>query len=108
MQGYCNADTAGDFNGYKSSNGHIFAVASGAVSWYSRLQKIVALSSVESEYVSAGSNEALWMTRLAKDLGMFISIPLLGDDSKSAVYLAKNAIFHSHTEHMDVWYHFIR
>lgn len=110
LQGYCDADMAGDVDTRKSTSGYVFAIAGGAVSWCSRLQKIVALSTTEAEYISAteASKEAIWLGRLAKELGMPASTPVLGCDSQSAVYLAKNAMFHARTKHIDVRYHFIR
>ena len=110
MQGYCDADMAGDLDTRKSTSGYIFTVAGGAVSWCSKLQKIVALSTTEAEYISAteASKEAIWLSRLGEDLGMSVSTPVLGCDSQSAVYLAKNAMFHSRTKHIDVRHHFIR
>ncbi len=70
----------------------------------------MALSTTEAEYISAteASKEAIWLGRLAKELGMPASTPVLGCDSQSAVYLAKNAMFHARTKHIDVRYHFIR
>ena len=110
LQGYCDADMAGDLDTRKSTSGYIFTVAGGAVSWCSKLQKIVALSTTEAEYISAteASKEAIWLSRLGEDLGMSVSTPVLGCDSQSAVYLAKNAMFHSRTKHIDVRHHFIR
>ncbi len=110
LQGYCDADMAGDLDTRKSTSGYVFAIAGGAVSWCSRLQKIVALSTTEAEYISAteASKEAIWLGRLVIELGMPDSTPVLGCDSQSAVYLAKNAMFHARTKHIDVRYHFIR
>ncbi|MCO5595809.1 hypothetical protein L7F22_049859 [Adiantum nelumboides] len=101
---------AGDMDTRKSTNGYVFAIAGGAVSWCSRLQKIVALSTTEVEYISAteASKEAIWLGRLAKELGMPAHTLELGCDSQSAIYLAKNAMFHACTKYIDVRYHFIR
>ena len=110
LQGYCDADMAGDLDTRKSTSGYVFTIAGGAVSWCSRFQKIVALSTIEAEYISAteASKEAIWLDRLAKELGMLANTPVLGCDSQSAIYLAKNAMFHARTKHIDVRYHFIR
>ena len=77
------------------------------------MQKIVALSTTEAEYISAtkASKEAIWLTRISQDLGMSISTTIVGCDSQSAVYPAKNALFNSHIAHIksiDVHYHFIK
>ncbi|MCO5573839.1 hypothetical protein L7F22_027614 [Adiantum nelumboides] len=104
------ADMAGDMDTRKSTSGYVFAIAGGAVSCCSRLQKIVALSTTEAKYISAteASKEAIWLGRLGKELGMPVSTPVLGCDSQSAVYLGKNAMFHARTKHIDVRYHLIR
>ncbi|MCO5583582.1 hypothetical protein L7F22_037495 [Adiantum nelumboides] len=82
----------------------------GAVSWCSRLQKIVALSMTEAEYISAteASKEAIWLARLCGEFGLPDKASMLGCDSQSAICLAKNAMFHARTKHIDVRYHFIR
>lgn len=91
---------------HKSTSRYIFTVVAGAVSWCFKLQKIVALTDTEAEYTSAtkASKEAIRLSRLAEDLGM----PVLGCDSRSAVYLVKNAMFHSCTKNIEVRHHFIR
>ena len=56
LKGYVDADWAGDLDGRKSTSGYLFTFAGRAVSWQSRLQKCVALSTTEAEYIAA--NEA--------------------------------------------------
>ena len=75
-----------------------------------QIARIVALSTTEADYISAidASKEAIWLSRLTEDLGMYVSTPVLGCDSQSVVYLAKNAMFHSRTKHIDVRHHFIK
>ncbi|MCO5588028.1 hypothetical protein L7F22_041982 [Adiantum nelumboides] len=101
---------AGDVDTRKSTSGYVFTLAGGAVSWCSRLQKIVALSTTEAEYISAteASKEAIWLARLCSEFGLPDKAPMLGCDSQSAICLAKNAMFHARTKHIDVRYHFIR
>ncbi|MCO5581095.1 hypothetical protein L7F22_034971 [Adiantum nelumboides] len=76
----------------------------------SKLQKIVALSTTEAEYISASeaSKEAIWLARLCSEFGMPDKAPMLGCDNQSAICLANNAMFHARTKHIDVRYHFIR
>ncbi|MCO5566647.1 hypothetical protein L7F22_020324 [Adiantum nelumboides] len=110
LKGFCDSDMAGDVDTRKSTSGYVFTLAGGAVSWCSRLQKIVALSTTEAEYISAteASKEAIWLARLCSDFDLPDKAPMLGCDSQSAIYLAKNAMFHARTKHIDVRYHFIR
>ena len=63
LKGYVDADWVGDLNGRKSTSGYLFTFVEGAVSWQSRLQKCVALSTIEAEYITAyeASKEMLWL-----------------------------------------------
>ncbi|BAH90945.1 Os04g0439366 [Oryza sativa Japonica Group] len=72
---------------------------------------VVALSSCEAEYMaaSAASTQALWLARLLSDLlGRDTGAVELRVDSKSALALAKNPVFHERSKHIRVRYHFIR
>ena len=53
LEGYVDADWAGDLDGRKSTSGYLFTFAGGTISWQSRLQKCVALSTIEVEYIAA-------------------------------------------------------
>ncbi|WVZ52799.1 hypothetical protein U9M48_003821 [Paspalum notatum var. saurae] len=80
------------------------------VSWSSRKQASVALSTTEAEYVAAASccSELLWMKATLSNFGLrFGIIPLLVD-STSAISVAKNPVLHSRTKHIDVRFHFLR
>ena len=90
--------------------GYVFTVGGTSVSWVSRLQQVVALSTTESEYVACteASKEYIWLTGLMEELGKVKSSGKLWCDSQSAIHLAKNSTFHSRTKHIKVRYHFIR
>ncbi len=62
LVGYCDADYAGDLDSRRSTTGYVFLMFGGAVSWSSRLQPMVAVLTVEAEYLSAGQavKEVLW------------------------------------------------
>ena len=83
---------------------------SGAVSWQSRLQKTVALSTTEAEYMAAveAGKEILWMKDFIGELGIRQDEYRLYCDSQSAIHLAKNAEFHSRMKHIQRRYHWIR
>ena len=53
LQGFVDADFAGDIDSRKSTTGFIFTLGGTAISWASNLQKIVTLSTIEAEYVAA-------------------------------------------------------
>ncbi|RVX19952.1 Retrovirus-related Pol polyprotein from transposon TNT 1-94 [Vitis vinifera] len=82
----------------------------GPICWKSMIQSLVALSTNESEYmvVAEAINESLWLTGLVKELGIQQSRVQLYYDSESAIYLAKNQVYHARTKHIDVRFHKIR
>ncbi|KAL0357996.1 UNVERIFIED_CONTAM: Retrovirus-related Pol polyprotein from transposon TNT 1-94 [Sesamum calycinum] len=71
--------------------------------WKSTVQSIVALSTTEAEYmaVAEDAKEALWLNKLAKELGVEQGGVQLHCDSQSAIYLAKNHVYHARTKHID-------
>jgi len=110
LQGFCDADMAGDPDGRKSTTAYVYTLGSGAVSWVSRLQKIVALSTTEAEYIAAteACKEMVWLKAFMGELDMEQSDCTLYSDSQSAIHLAKNSAFHTRMKHIDIRYHFIR
>ena len=68
--GYCDADWAGDLDDRRSTSGYLFKINGAAVSWRSKKQSSVALSTVEAEYMELASaaQEAIWLRRLVSDL----------------------------------------
>ena len=78
------------------------------VCWQSTKQKVVALSSYEAEYIAAASaaTQALWLSKLLG--GSNADVVELKVDSKSALALAKNPVFHGRCKHIRIKYHFIR
>eukprot|EP00253_Pinus_taeda_P011320 PITA_11320 len=110
LQGYVDADMAGDRDNRRSTTGYVFTVGGTNVSWVSKIQSVVALSTTEAEYVAAteASKEMIWLQRFMGELGKKHDIGTLYSDSQSAIHLAKNSAFHSRTKHIQLKYHFIR
>ena len=110
LEGFTDADMAGDLDGRKSTSGFLFTFAGGAVSWQSKLQKCVALSTTEAEYIAAteAAKEMLWMKRFVQELGLMQDEYVVFCDSQSAMDLSKNTSYHSRTKHIDVRYHWLR
>lgn len=110
LEGYTDADMAGDLDHRKSTSGYVFTFAGGAVSWQSKLQKCVALSTTEAEYIAAteAGKELLWLVRFLLELGMQQEDAIVFCDSQSAIDLSKNATYHSRTKHIDVRFHWLR
>jgi hypothetical protein len=111
LVGYSDSDHAGDIDTSKSMSGILFFFGKCLVSWKLVKQQVVALSSCEAEYISASttSTQTLWLVRLLSDLlGRYTRAVELRVDSKSALALAKNPVFHERSKHIRVRYHFIR
>jgi hypothetical protein len=109
--GYCDSDLAGDIDTSKSTSGTLFFLGNCLVSWQSIKQKVVALSNCEVEYIatSTTATQALWLSKLlAELLGRHVEVVELKVDSKSALALAKNPVFHKRSKHIRIKYHFIR
>ncbi|KAD1365130.1 hypothetical protein E3N88_42941 [Mikania micrantha] len=81
-----------------------------AVSWMSRLQRSVALSTTEAEYMAAAkaSKELIWLKNFLEELGKKQPNSPLYCDNQSAIHLGKNLVFHGKTKHIQLRYHFIR
>ncbi|KAL5777409.1 hypothetical protein ACOSP7_010335 [Xanthoceras sorbifolium] len=110
LTGYVDADLAGNVDIRKSTTGYVYTLGGTAVSWVSQLQKIVALSTTEAEYVAVteASKEMVWLQSFLGELGKKQEDNVLYCDSQSAIHLAKNPSFHSRTKHIQLRYHFIR
>ena len=110
VNGYVDSDFAGDLDKRKSTTDYVFTLAGGAVSWLSKLQTVVALSTTEAEYMAAtqACKETIWIQRLIEELGHKQQKISVYCDSQSALHIARNPAFHSRTKHIGVQYHFVR
>ena len=108
--GYSDSDYAGCKVDMKNTSGCCQFLGRSLVSWSSKKQNSVALSTTEAEYISAGNccAQLLWMKQTLLDYGIsFKNIPLLCDN-ESVVKLATNHVQHSRTKHIDIRHHFLR
>jgi hypothetical protein len=111
LQAYSDADFAANVDDRRSTTGVVLMLNGGPVSWKSKRQSCVSLSTTESEYVAAAAaaKEIVWMRRLLQDLGCNQLKPTyLFCDNQSAIKLVRNPQFHQRTKHIDVKFHFIR
>ena len=96
----------------KSISGYVFIMNSGPISWRSKKQTVVALSSTEAEYVALAETikEALWLKKLLIDLEIMNQneAVVVNEDNQSCIKLAKNNSSHGRMKHVDIKYHFIR
>jgi hypothetical protein len=110
LEGYVDADGASQEH-RRAISGYVFLVDGGVISWSSKKQELVTLSTTEAEYVAAthAAKEAIWIRRLIGELFEPIDKPTtLFSDSQSAIALAHDGHYHARTKHIDIRYHFIR
>jgi hypothetical protein len=112
LHAYSDADFAGDSEDRKSVGGYVVLLGDGAMSWSSKKQPTVALSSTEAEYValSAAACEVLWICRfLEESVGFAFTEPTaIFEDNQSAIAFAQNRRIISRMKHINVKYHFVR
>jgi hypothetical protein len=110
LEGFADADMAGDLDDRRSTSDFLFTFAGGAISWQSKLQKCVALYTTEAEYIAAteAGKEMVWLKRFLLELGLNQLNYVIFCDSQSAMDLSKNSMYHSRTKHIDVRYHWLR
>lgn len=114
VSGYADADWAGDQDTRRSTSGYVFNVGSGAISWSSKRQPTVALSTCEAEYIgqTQATKEAIWLrnllTQLSSESPNSVQAVVIYCDNQGAIALAKNPQFHSRTKHIDINQHFVR
>src|SRR6266403_3246899 len=111
LHSFVDADWASDVNDRKSTSGFVFMLSGGTISWSSKKQSSVALSSTEAEYITGAhaTKEAIWLRRLLTELGLEILTPTsLHIDNQSAIAIAKNPEFHDRTKHIKIRHHFLR
>ena len=110
LNGYTDADWAGDKDDRKSTSGACQFLGRSLVCWSSKKQNCISLSTAEAEYVAAasGCTQLLWMRQTLKEYGVTCDkVPLLCDN-ESAIKIAYNPVQHSRTKHIEIRNHFIR
>ena len=94
----------------KSTSGGCHLLGRSLVSWTSKKQNSVALSTAEAEYITADAccAQILYMKQTLLDYGVVLEKVLLLCDNESVVKLANNPVQYSHTKHIDIRHHFLR
>ena len=125
LVGISDADWGGDIDSRKSTTGNIFLLSSSinniTISWISKLQKTVALSSAEAEYMALkeATKESIYLQNTLKELFInnsvskefndtFNTLNTIKTDSLSAIELAQNPVYHARKKLVNIIYHFVR
>lgn len=110
LLGYSDSDWAGAKGDMESTSGNCFTLGSGIVTWASKKQAIVALSSTEAEYMAATTAcQAVWLRRVLSDLNqMQHQATTIFCDNISTIAMTKNPVLHGRAKHIEIKHHFIR
>ena len=109
--GSTDADWAGDVGSRNSTTGYVFQINGACISWKSQLQKSVALSTAEAEYMAlaAAAQDAIYLRQLLTEMGVPQHAPtVIGEDNQACIAMATNAVTSSRAKHIDIRYHFMR
>jgi hypothetical protein len=109
--GFTDSDFAGDHDDRRSTSGYVFMLGTGAVSWSSKKQPIVTLSTTEAEFVAASACacQAIWLRKILEELHFKQEeATVVYCDNTSTIKLSKNPVLHGRSKHIDVKYYFLR
>ena len=109
LNGFVDANLAGDINSKKSIIGFVFTLGGTAISQGLNLQKAVVVSIIEVEHVAMTevTKGMIWLQTFTKELGQKCDMRTFYSDSQNDIFLSKNPVFHSMTKHIQLKYHFI-
>ena len=109
LEGYMDADGTSQEH-HHAISGYAYVLDGGAVSWMSKKQELVTLSTAEAEYVAAthAVKEGVWLRCFVEEVFQPLSnLTVLYCDNQAAIALTKDGSFHAHTKHINIRYHFI-
>ena len=110
LEGYADADRS-MHEDRKAVSSYTFMIDRGAVSWCTKKQEIISLSTTEAKYIAAthAAKEALWLWTLIGELyGNLQGPTTLHSDNQSAIALTKDHQYHMRTKHINIHFHFIQ
>ena len=111
--GYSDVDWASDLDECKSTSRYTFLLNNGAISWRSKKQTCIALSTMETRFIacSAAVQKAIWLRRFLQSLGIMKDVfgpTIVYSDSQVAIAYIKDLKYHGRTKHIDTKNNFIR
>jgi hypothetical protein len=111
LEVYSDADFAGNVDTRRSTSGFHYFAFGGPIAWRSKLQAIVTLSTMESEYIAMclAAQENAGIRQLLRDIGFILARPtILHEDNQPAIDLSKANMHSSRAKHIDIKYHYVR
>ncbi len=115
ISGYSDADWVGDHDTRRSTSGFVFNIGSGTISWLSKQQPAIALSSCEAKYIAQiqATKETIWLKTLLAQLKFLSSensvhAVIIYCENQGAIALAKNPESHFWSKHIDIQWHYQR
>jgi hypothetical protein len=102
---YTDADWAGSVSDRKRTSGCCFSLGSSMISWQSRKKYIIALITMEAEYIVAcsASCEAIWLRKLMTGLfDLEIEATMILCDNQSCIKMTENPVFHDRSKHIEI------
>jgi len=109
--GFMDADWGSDHDDRHSVGAFLFKIGGGAVSWKTKKQGCVALSSTEAEYMALcqSAKESVWLEEFVKGLGVSVSGSMvIKVNNQGSIVLMKNSVFHDRLKHIDIQHHYTR
>ena len=110
LEGFSDADGASQHHHHSISR-YVFTIDGGTMSWSSKKQSLVVLSTTEAEYIAAthAAKEAMWIWTLLAEVAQLLTWPTtLYCDNQSAISILKNDQYHTYMKHINIHYHFMR
>lgn len=110
ITGSSDANWGNDLKGRKSIHGYIISLHGCPISWTSKKQTFVALSSTESEYVglSEAVREIKWLSTFIKEFDIPVGTPILYGDNSASIFIANSTSMDNRVKGIDIKYHFIK
>jgi hypothetical protein len=110
--GYCDVDWGGDLVDRRSTTRFVFMIGGGAISWNSKQQPIITLSTTKVEYMvnTQATKETICISKLMMDLGYMEEkkVMVIRCNNQGAISLTKNPTHHAQTKYIDVQHHFVQ
>ena len=108
--GFSDANFGGDSATARSTTGYAFILNGAAVSWKSKLQSVVALSTAEAEYMALCETlkEAVYLQQLLEEIGLKALPVTIYEDNQPCIHIASNPVTSNRSKHIAVRYHYVR